>query len=124
MLLDTAVLIFAAESPGRLTKRAKAALEDLGNILELSAVSLTEIAIKAALGKLGLTADVTRQAVEALDIRILPYTAEHAYKLFELPLHHFDPFDRQIVAQALTENIAVVTPDRSFRLYKGVKVLW
>ena len=55
---------------------------------------------------------------------MLPYTEDHALRLFDLPLHHPDPFDRQIIAQALAENIAVVTPDREFRLYKGLKTIW
>jgi PIN domain nuclease of toxin-antitoxin system len=124
LLLDTAVLIYAVESPERLSKRAVAALENPENIPELSAVSLAEIAIKAALGKLRLSAAIARQAVQDLDIRVLPYTAEHAFHLFELPLHHGDPFDRQIIAQALSEKIPVVTSDEKFSLYKGVKLIW
>ncbi len=124
LLLDTAILIYAVESPELLTKRATAALENSENTLELSAVSLSEIAIKAALGKLWLSAAVARQAVEDLGIRILPCTAEHAFHLFDLPLHHGDPFDRQIIAQALAEKIPVVTPDEKFSLYKGLRLIW
>jgi len=52
------------------------------------------------------------------------YTAEHAFGLFALPLHHGDAFDRQIIAQALVENIPIVTADEKFKLYKGLKVIW
>jgi len=52
---------------------------------------------------------------------VLPYTAEHAIRLFHMPLHHADPFDRQIIAQALAESIPVVTCDEKFRAYKGDK---
>ena len=100
------------------------ALQSGGNLLEVSAVSLAEIAIKAGLGKLKLAAEVVRRAVEELNARVLPYTAEHAYALFELPLYHRDPFDRQIITQALTEKIPVITPDETFQLYKGVRVIW
>ena len=124
LLLDTAILIYAVESPERLSKRAAAALENPENVLELSAISITEIAIKASLGKLKITAASARQAVQDLDIRILPYTADHALRLFDLPLHHGDPFDRQIIAQALCEKTPVVTPDEKFRLYKGLKIIW
>jgi PIN domain nuclease of toxin-antitoxin system len=124
VLLDTAILIYAVESPERLTRRATAALQNAGNVLELSAVSLSEIAIKTALGKLSLSAASARQAVRDLDIRILAYTADHAFHLFDLPLYHGDPFDRQIIAQALAENIPVVTPDEKFRLYKGLRLIW
>ncbi len=124
LLLDTAILIYAVEAPERLSKRAVAALENPENVLELSAISITEIAIKASLGKLRVTAAMVRQAVQDLDIRILPYTGEHALRLFELPLHHGDPFDRQIIAQALCEKTPVVTPDEKFRLYRGLKIIW
>jgi len=124
LLLDTAILIWAVESPERLTKRATAALESSDNILELSAVSLTEIAIKSARGRLKLSLAGTRQALNDLDIRILPYTADHALLLFQLPLHHGDPFDRQIIAQALSEKIPVVTPDEKFSMYKGLRIIW
>jgi PIN domain nuclease of toxin-antitoxin system len=124
LLLDTAVLIYAVESPERLSRRAAAALQNTQNVLEFSSVSLAEIAIKAALGKLRLSATSVRQAVQDLDIRILPYTAEHAFELFDLPRHHGDPFDRQIIAQALSEKIPVITPDEKFGLYEGLKVIW
>ncbi len=124
LLLDTAVLIHAVESPERLSRRVTAALENPENILELSTISLAEIAIKANLGKLRLSAASVRQAIEDLGVRVLPYTAEHALQLFNLPPHHGDPFDRQIIAQALAEKIPVVTPDEKFRLYQGLKVIW
>ena len=124
LLLDTAILIYAVEAPERLSKRATAALKDSENVLELSAISITEIAIKASLGKLKVTAAMTRQAVQDLDIRILAYTGEHALRLFDLPLHHADPFDRQIIAQALSEKMPVVSPDEKFRLYTGLKIVW
>src|SRR5579863_10348536 len=122
LLLDTAVLIYAVESPERLSKRAASVLKNTQNVLELSTISLAEIAIKAALGMLKLSPALVRQAVQDLDIRTLPYTAEHAFELFALPLHHGDPFDRQIIAQALSEQIPVVTPDEKFALYRGLKV--
>ena len=124
LLLDTAVLIYAVESPERLSKRATSVLKKPGNILELSAISLAEIALKAALGKLRLSDAMARQAVQDLDIRVLPYTPDHAFCLFGLPRHHGDPFDRQIIAQALAEKIPVVTPDEKFGLYEGLKLIW
>lgn len=124
VLLDTAVLIYAVEAPERLSKRVAAALQNPENVLELSAISLVEIAIKSGLGKLAVSAATARQAVDDLDIRILPFTADHALHLFELPLHHGDPFDRQIITQALVEKIPVATPDEKFSLYKGLKIVW
>jgi PIN domain nuclease of toxin-antitoxin system len=124
VLLDTAVLIFAVEAPDRLSKRATNVLKNPDNIRELSCVSLTEIAVKASLGKLGFSAATVHQAIADMDLRVLPFSAEHAFKMFELPMHHRDPFDRQLIAQALCEDIAIVTPDQKFELYQGTKVIW
>ena len=124
LLLDTVALIFAVESPERLTRRATGILQNTENILELSVISLSEIAVKAARGKLKFSAADTRRAVEDLDLRILPYTANHAFFLFDLPRLHADLFDRQIIAQALCEEIPVMTCDEKFSLYNGLKVLW
>ena len=124
LLLDTAVFIFAVESPRRLSSRAAAVLRNPGNVRELSSVSLAEIAIKATLGKLKISAEDARQAIRDMDIHILPFTADHAFRLFELPAHHRDPFDRQIIAQALSEDIPVVTSDDKFRLYNGLNLVW
>lgn len=124
LLLDTAALIYAADSPENLSKRASVALRNSDNVLEVSTISLAEIAIKAAVGKLSFSEITLRQFLKELDIRALPYTSEHAFRLFSLPLHHRDPFDRQIIAQALCENVAVVTPDRQFSKYEGLKTLW
>jgi len=124
VLLDTAVLVFSVEAPERLSKRAYAAISGANDIRELSSISLTEIAIKNALGKLRMPADCVRQAMQDMMVRVLPFTADHAFRLFELPLHHGDPFDRQIVAQALCENIPLVSPDERLRSYEGLKVIW
>jgi PIN domain nuclease of toxin-antitoxin system len=124
VLLDTAVLIFAVESPERLSKRAVAVLKNPENIRELSSVSLTEIAIKTTLGKLKFSAEIARKAMEDMDVRILSFTANHAFRLFELPAYHRDPFDRQIIAQAFSEDIPVVTADEKFKSYEGITIIW
>jgi PIN domain nuclease of toxin-antitoxin system len=124
LLLDTAVVIYAVESPGQLSRRATSVLRNPRNSLELSSISLAEIAIKASVGKLRLPAMTARQAIQDLDLHILPFSGEHAFELYQLPLHHGDPFDRQIIAQALCEEIPVVTPDETFGLYQGLKILW
>jgi PIN domain nuclease of toxin-antitoxin system len=124
VLLDTAAFIYAATTPERLGRRATPIIEDLQSVLELSSISLVEIAIKFALGKITFSAGLVREAIELLNMRILPFTAEHGFEVFTLPPHHRDPFDRQIIAQALAEQIAVVTPDESFCLYQGLKVIW
>lgn len=82
---------------------------------------MTEIAIKTTLGKLKCSAEIARQAIDDMDVRILPFTAQHAYQLLDIPAHHRDPFDRQIIAQSLAENIPVVTSDAKLRCIRELK---
>jgi PIN domain nuclease of toxin-antitoxin system len=124
VLLDTVTFIWALVSPERLSKRAIVALRDQKNIRLISAISLSEIAIKQALGKLNFSKTDVSAGVADLQARLLPYSAEHAYQLFDLPPHHNDPFDRQIIAQALIEEIPVITIDEKFKLYAGLKMIW
>lgn len=124
LLLDTVTFLWALNSPERISDAAMVALRDAKAVREISSVSLSEIAIKGAVGKLTFHKSDVIDGVSDLQLRVLPYTAEHAYCLFDLPLHHPDPFDRQIIAQALVEKIPVVTSDRAFRLYKEVRVIW
>jgi PIN domain nuclease of toxin-antitoxin system len=100
------------------------ALRKATAVREISVVSLTEIAVKQTRGKLTFGREDAMAGVADLRLRVLPYAAAHAFRLFELPAHHADPFDRQIIAQALVENVAVVTPDEAFNLYEGLKVIW
>src|ERR1700752_5087467 len=124
LILDTVTFIWAVSAPERLSRAAMSALRKSTAVREVSVVSLTEIAVKQARGKLTFgKADVMAGVVD-LRLRVLPYGGEHAVRLFDLARHHGDPFDRQIIAQALIENVPVVTPDESFRLYEGLKVLW
>jgi len=124
LLLDTAALIYAVEAPERLSKKAAAMVRDPENTLELSAVSLVEIAIKSSVGKLRLESETVRRAIEELGVRVLPFTASVAFALFNLPVLHRDPFDRQIISQALLEDIPVLTSDQVFKRYKGLRVIW
>lgn len=124
VLLDTAAFIYAAKTPENLSRRSISIIEDVATVLELSSVSLVEIAIKSMLGKITFSVELTRQAIDRLNIRILPFTAEHGFSFFSVPLHHRDPFDRQIIAQALMEEMPIVTPDHHFQSYKGLRVIW
>jgi PIN domain nuclease of toxin-antitoxin system len=125
LLLDTVTFIWAVESPERISRNAmRALMEPEHTIREMSAISLSEIAIKGAVGKVNLSREDVLLGIADLQIRVLPYTAAHAGYLFGLPLHHTDPFDRQIIAQALAEDIPVVTCDDKFKLYQGIKRIW
>lgn len=123
-LLDTVTFIWAVASPERISKKALRALQATDVVREISVVSLCEIAIKQARGKLAFPKDAVIIGIADLKLHVLPYTADHAYTLFNLSLHHADPFDRQLVAQALTEEIPIITCDEKFKLYKEISVIW
>jgi PIN domain nuclease of toxin-antitoxin system len=124
LLLDTVTFIWAVSTPERLSRAAISALRKATSVREISVVSLTEIAVTQTRGRLALSKADAMAGVADLRLRVLPYSAEHALRLFDLPTHHADPFDRQIIAQALAEDIAVVTPDEAFLSYEGLKVVW
>ncbi|MDQ2899197.1 MAG: type II toxin-antitoxin system VapC family toxin [Acidobacteriota bacterium] len=124
LLLDTVAFIWAIESPERISKKAMVALQHDRAMWEMSSISISEIAVKQGKGKLNLHKEDVVTGIADLKIRVLPYTASHAYRLFDLPLHHADPFDRQIIAQALAEGIPIVTSDEKFGLYGEIEVIW
>lgn len=124
LILDTVTFIWAASEPERLSGAAMSALRKATAVREISVVSLTEIAVKQSRGKLTFGKADAMAGIGDLRLRVMPYVPEHAFRLFDLPIHHADPFDRQIIAQALVENVPVVTPDEAFNLYEGLKVIW
>lgn len=124
ILLDTLTFLWAVSSPEHISRAAMSPLRRAGTTRELSVISLSEIAIKQARGKLAFDKEDLAQGVADLQLSILPYTEKRGYGLFDLPMHHADPFDRQIIAQALAEDIPVVTSDRSFSLYTDLRVIW
>lgn len=88
----------------------------------VSTASLWEIAIKVAIGKLEAPDDLP-QHVEGLGFELLPVTAEHAWRVRDLPRHHGDPFDRLLIAQAQLERLPILTADSAFEAY-DVAVVW
>jgi PIN domain nuclease of toxin-antitoxin system len=126
-LLDTNAFLFVISRSDRVAADRMAAL--LQQPRSVSQVCAIEIAIKLGLGKLSLPppfhlslAHAFRDAADRFVAPILPIELRHIEMLSRLPLHHRDPFDRLIIAQALTENLTVVTRDRAFNLYPGLDV--
>jgi PIN domain nuclease of toxin-antitoxin system len=97
---------------------------DPANQRELSVISLAEIAMKNAAGKLNLSREDALDALRRLQVSMLPYAEAHVLELMALPVHHRDPFDRMLIAQALAEGVAVMTCDKEFRKYKGLQLIW
>ena len=120
----TALYVAAGICDLTFTPKVQGLLEDGETVRMVSPVSLNEIAIKANKGLTPLTRQHIEQLIFDLDLTILPLTAGHSFKLFGLPAHHSDPFDRMLIAAALAEDISLVACDREFRKYEGLRVIW
>jgi PIN domain nuclease of toxin-antitoxin system len=121
LLLDTHVVLWWQRDDRRLKNEARRAIAT-ADIVWVSAVSGWEVAIKTALGRIRL-AEPFSILMRVDDFTELPVTVQHTERFGVLPVHHADPFDRMIVAQALVERATVVTHDRSFEPY-GAQVIW
>src|SRR6185437_10336178 len=121
LLLDTHILIWGAVEPERLSRAARALIEDLDNDLAFSAVSLREAAIKAALRGADFEIDVGELRRNLFDngYSEIAATGAHAAALANLPLIHKDPFDRMLVAQAMIEGLTLITRDPVVAQYPG-----
>jgi PIN domain nuclease of toxin-antitoxin system len=120
LLVDSNALIWAVGRPTELSAAARQALQE-SNDRFVSIASMWEIAIKMSLGKLSLP-DSLAAALNTIAAVALPITPTHIDRVQRLPLHHRDPFDRMLVAQALEEGLTIVTRDRRVGAY-GVPVL-
>jgi len=108
VLLDTVAFLFAIEDPDRLSRKTRTVLG----------------AMKNAAGKLNLSREDTMDALRRLQVSMVPYAEAHVLELMRLPVHHRDPFDRMLIAQALAEEVPVMTCDKEFRKYKRLEVIW
>ncbi len=125
-LLDTHTLVWWMSGDARLSRAAYAVIRLEHNSSLVSAASAWEIATKVRLGRLPAAADLVQNFVTDLwreRIETLPVTAEHGIRAGLLPGPHQDPFDRMLIAQALSENIPIVSNDRAFDIY-GVHRIW
>ena len=126
LLLDTHAFLWFVRNDSKLSDPARAALAAAENEIMLSPANYWELAIKVQLGKYQLNVpfdEFVAQAIERYDLTILPIKPTHAAVVSGLPNHHRDPFDRLIIAQAMVEQVAVVSADRAFDAY-SVGRLW
>jgi PIN domain nuclease of toxin-antitoxin system len=121
LLLDTHVFLWWRANDRRLGRAPRAAVAG-ADVVFVSAATAWEAAIKAALGRLRYP-DTIEAGVEASGFEKLPITLAHAERAARLPPHHADPFDRMLVAQAETEDLTLVTHDRTLAPY-GCSIVW
>ena len=124
-LWDTHTFLRWVAGSNALSARARETIEQPGHEPWLSIVSLWEISIKSALGKLaingpyeGVIQDVTENGIQ-----LLPISFAHTLQQHQLPFHHRDPFDRMMIAQAMVENLPLISADASFDAYP-VERIW
>ncbi len=126
LLLDTQCWLWWFAQPERLNEEVITQIDDESNELWLSVASVWEMGIKVAIGKLPLPEPldsyVSSRMVQ-LGAQSLSITASHAILASALPLHHRDPFDRMLIAQAIAEDMMLVSADPMFRQYE-VSMIW
>jgi PIN domain nuclease of toxin-antitoxin system len=126
VLLDTHAFVWFALNDSRLTSTARTCLADPATEVLLSPASYWEIAIKVSLGKYVLSdpfETFLNTQIQINNLTVLPISVAHAGRVASLPLHHRDPFDRLLVAQALVEQIPIVSTDSTLDLY-GIGRIW
>jgi PIN domain nuclease of toxin-antitoxin system len=122
LLLDTHALIWVLEGGRHLSKTARLAVVDPSNAILVSVVSVWEIAIKTALGRLRVPDDVLER-IDRAGFLGLPLGFAETKHLAALPHHHGDPFDRMLIAQALEHGASLVTRDETIAKYR-VPIVW
>ncbi len=126
VLLDTNALLWSLLEPYKLSSRALEVVKDPETVVLVSSASAWELSIKHKLGKLTSASGVLQNFpgyLKRLQANVLAIIPEHALRAGALPLHHRDPFDRMLIAQAQHERVPVLTNDEVFASYE-VEVLW
>jgi PIN domain nuclease of toxin-antitoxin system len=126
LLLDTHCFLWFVLGDSNLTAQAKLVIEDPSNAVLISPASYWEIAIKISVGKFRLNRpyeEFWRRGMLDNDIGVLPVELRHTNRLISLPYYHKDPFDRLLAAQALVEQIPLVSSDAMLDAY-GINRIW
>lgn len=125
LLLDTHTLIWFLEGDNHLSLTAKSYIEEASHTNFVSMATFWEMAIKISLNKLELRKPLPdlESLIWENGIEILPITIEHTLLVSQLPFYHKDPFDRLLVAQAMSENMTLLSGDEKFKLYP-IQVIW
>lgn len=126
VLLDTHVLLWWTGEPSRLSPRVRELLDDDRNEIVWSVVGTWELALKVSRGKLKLPIPLPQfldSSVHQAGMQHLAIEAKHALAQLDLPGHHWDPFDRMLIAQAQVEGVGIISTDRAFDRYP-VQTIW
>lgn len=122
LLLDTHILLWLMQDAPQLSPAARRLIEQAESV-HVSSVSLWEVAIKRGLGKLRLDPEVLDAHLSVSAVQALGVTWAHARQLRALPAHHGDPFDRMLVAQAMSEPLHLLTHDAALAPYSELVIL-
>ena len=126
VLLDTHAFLWLITDDERLSEKAQKTFLNTDNRVFFSTASLWEICIKKSLGKISLESEwiqTIQKEMEINAIQWLPIEMPHCVRVSELPFHHRDPFDRMLIAQALVEDMQLLSRDRLLSAYK-IKRIW
>jgi len=126
VLLDTHAFLWLISGDDRLSETAQKTFLKPGNILFFSAASLWEICIKMSLGKLSLKSGWLKTIEDEMKINAIQWLSiemTHCVKLINLPFHHRDPFDRMLVAQAMVDDMQLLSRDTRLSSYE-IKCIW
>ena len=123
-LLDTHAFLWLATDDPQLTQTARAVFIDNDQECFLSAASIWEMAIKSSLGKLSIATTLEHlvRGGRERGLRLLDVTRDHAYLVERLPLHHRDPFDRLLVAQAMHEGMSLISCEAQLDAYAVTRI--
>ncbi len=117
ILIDTHIFLWLIYDTKKVNKKYMDYLKDLDNTIYLSAMSIAEIMIKKSIGNLEVDFDMD-EVLGVMGIEVLDFDAKSAMLLGTLPLHHRDPFDRMIIAQAMTSRCKIISVDSKFAFYE------
>ena len=122
ILLDTHIYLWCLNDDKKLTKNARHLIIEADEVY-VSTASIWEIAIKTQAGKLKIDLNALINEMTTCGFQQLPIIAEHALQLMTLPFHHRDPFDRMLIAQAISEPLRFLTADKSLTSYSELVML-
>lgn len=125
-LLDTHIMIWQFEADPKLPEHLQKLIDSPAHTIYVSIASLWEMAIKTSMAKLTLSKSLSEifQHIHKVGFEVFPIHDQHLLGLETLPFHHRDPFDRLLIATALAEDLTLISADRHFQTYEGLKLIW